>query len=129
MNLNVLFRVVSTLSFVIEFSIINVERQDYFIFEGINQLAHLYRENSTLILYLSCDTGYEIFNTSVKNESFQFSWNRYEVNGRMMELQTLKGKMQSLNYENFTILAPIIETFDNEALLDPSLYDNKTINY
>ena len=94
------------------------ERQDYFIFEGTNQAAHLFRENETLILHMSCNTEYIIFNASIEQETFQFSWSGFEVDGKKMVLQGSHGKMGSLEFENITFLAPIIDIFDLECSVE-----------
>ena len=82
MNFNLLFSAVSALSFIIEFPKTTEERQDYFIFEGINQAAHLFRENETLILHLSFNAEYTTFKAGIEEETFEFSWSGFEVDGK-----------------------------------------------
>ena len=130
MNFNLLFSVVSTLSFIIGFPTNLEERQDYFIFEGVNQSAYLFRENKTLILHLSCNSEYKIYNSTISKEPFRFSWNGFEVNGEKMNiLKATNGKMKPLKFENFTFLSPIIDIFDIEFSVDPIYRDVAIVNY
>ena len=111
MNFNLLFSVVSALSFIIEFAVDNEERQDYFLFGGNNNSAQLFRENMTLYLHLTRNHGemFSIYNCSIDDGSFQFSWNEFLVDEKKMTLQRSIGNVKKLEFEHFTFLSPLLD--------------------
>ena len=129
MNFNLLFSTVSVLSFIIEFPVNTEERQDYFLFEGNNKSAHLFRENRTLYLHLTRGQKFSIYNTSIDDENFQFSWNGFAVNEKEMILQRSTGKMGQLDFEHFTFISPIVDVFDIECAVEPVYHNVENVNY
>ena len=131
MNFNLLFTVVSSLSFVIEFPVNSNNTQDYFFFEGINSTAHLYREDKTLFLHLNHDHGkvFSLFNTTIDGDSFLFSWEGFKMNEVDMLLQRSNGELKQTRFEHFTFLSPIIDDLDIEPP-PVHVYNLKTdVNY
>ena len=132
MNFNLLLSAVSALSFVIEFPVNTEERQDYFLFEGNNKSVHLFRENTTLYLHFTCDNGmmFSLYNTSVDEKTFQFSWDGFEVDEKAMILQRFYGKIpEDLEFEHFTFISPIVEMLDIECSVEPIIYNHEVVNY
>ena len=131
MNFNLLFTVVSSLSFVIEFPVNSNNTQDYFFFEGINSTAHLYREDKTLFLHLNHDHGkvFSLFNTTIDGDSFLFSWEGFKMNEVDMLLQRSNGELKQTRFKHFTFLSPIIDDLDIEPP-PVHVYNLKTdVNY
>ena len=132
MNFNLLFSTVSVLSFIIEFPVNTEERQDYFLFEGNNKSAHLFRENGTLYLHFTHDHGemFSIYNIEIDEENFQFSWTGFQVNGKDMLPQTSNGEIGPLEFEHFTFISPIVNILDFECDTQ-AVYTNleKNVNY
>ena len=131
MNFNLLFSTVSVLSFIIEFAVDNDERQDYFLFGGLNKSAHLFRENSTLYLHLTHNHGekFSIYNTSMDEGNFNFSWNGFAVDGKKMTLQKSVGDIKQLEFEHFTFISPIVDIFDLECSNQAITSCSDRVNY
>ena len=82
--------------------------QDFFIFQGGNSTAHLYRNNETVSLYLRDDKGFELYQTNILNK-LEFSWRGFQINGTDMKLIKSTGNT-SMDYLNeFTFISPIID--------------------
>ena len=129
MNFNLLFSTVSVLSFIIEFPVNTEERQDYFLFEGNNKSAHLFRENGTLYLHFTHDHGemFSIYNIEIDEENFQFAWNGFQVDGKEMMSQNANGKIGRLEFEHFTFISPIVEIYEDS--LEPVYRNLDAVNY
>ena len=80
MNFTLLFTVVENLSFVIDFKLSLDQKQDFLFFEGVNDSAHLFRQNSTILL----NVNNELYKTDIVDR-IQFSWRGFKVNGSEME--------------------------------------------
>ena len=61
MNFTLLFTVVENLSFVIDFKLSLDQKQDFLFFEGVNDSAHLFRQNSTILL----NVNNELYKTDI----------------------------------------------------------------
>ena len=129
MNFNLLFSVVSTLSFIIEFPVSTENRQDYFLFQGNDQYAHLFRENGELILHVSSSGGYTIYNASSEERTFRFSWSGFKIDGVKMNKQKSSGIMGHHAYENFTFLSPTVDILNLEGLIEPVYHQTAAVNY
>ncbi|MCP4458323.1 MAG: hypothetical protein GY816_09930 [Cytophagales bacterium] len=127
MEFNLLFGLVSALSFHIQFIVTHDERQDYFYFSGENETAHLFRENNTVTLYLAKDLNFSIYEADFLG-TLSFTWEDFKINGIAMTLVRANGNVESSKYNTFTFLSPMI----HEPLLVCStqpVMTFKSINY
>ena len=131
MNFNLLFSVVSSLSFIIKFEVDSNERQDYFLFTGHNNTAHLYRENKTLLLHITQQHGkvLAIYNASLEDYNFTFSWSGFQINDRMMKKQRSLGQIGQLEFEHFTFISPVVDVADLQCSIESIIYDVGAVNY
>ena len=131
MNFNLIFSALSAFSFIIEFAVNSDERQDYFLFVGNITSAHLFRENTTLYLHLTRDHGkmFSLYNTTIKKNGFQFSWNGFTVDGEEMVLQRSIGEMGQMEFEHFTFISPIVNIFDIECAVETIYHNANIVNY
>ena len=106
---------ITALSFSVVFENKFNDRQDYFIFEGKNQLAHLSRVNNTLTLIINKEENYSIHKSIIASSNFTFSWIGFKVNEQKMELEKGNGEISNLRYENFTFLS-LLKTFPIEPV-------------
>ena len=74
MNFTLLFTVVENLSFVIDFKLSLDQKQDFLFFEGVNDSAHLFRQNSTILL----NVNNELYKTDIGEGSrlMEVKWRR-----------------------------------------------------
>ena len=130
MNFNLLFSLLATQSFVVEFSVHVGNRQDYFFLEGDGQTAYLYRDNYTLGLHLSQGSNYSIYETQINQRNFIFSWHGFSIDGVEMNLSDAAGYIGDLTFNNFTFLSPIVEVISYEGETE-CVYqlDNENVNY
>ena len=129
MNFNLLFSLLATQSFVVEFSVHVGNRQDYFFLEGDDQTAYLYRDNYTLGLHLSRGGNYSIYKTQIDQRNFIFSWHGFSVDGVRMTLSDAAGSIGALNFNNFTFISPIVEVISHEGEIDCVYQLNDNVNY
>ncbi len=118
MEFNLLFGMVSALTFSIQFIVNQDEQQDYFIFNG---------ENSTVILYLAKDHNFTIHQSNILSK-LSFDWKGFKVNNVSMSLTQSNGDIHNPMYNTFTFLSPMM----SEPILDCStqpVVNLKTINY
>ena len=111
MNFNAIFTIVASLSFTIDFYNSNEFYQDFFLFNGANSSAHLYRENDTLILYLNQLNDFEIYNFYNIPYYFTFSWVNFTVNGIEMQCVKNSTKIKNINFTDYTFCSPIIDIY------------------
>ena len=108
MNFTILFHIIGNLNFHVQFSLDSNYMQDFFIFQGGNSTAHLYRNNETVSLYLRDDERFELYQTNILNK-LEFSWRGFQINGTDMKLIKSTGNT-SMDYLNeFTFISPIID--------------------
>ena len=131
MNFNLLFSLVSSLSFIIKFEVDSNERQDYFLFAGYNNTAHLYRENRTLLLHITQQHGktLAIYNASLDDCNFTFTWSGFQINDRMMKKQRFVGQIGQLEFEHFTFISPVVDVAELQCSIESMIYDVGTVNY
>ena len=131
MEFNILFVVVASLSFTIEYNINSNTKQDFFIFRGEEATAHLFRENTTINLYLLSNSSFELFQSSTFGKNFNFTWDGFRIDGKQMEMAKSNGQIGELNFNGYTFLSPHLG-----AMLDPvedpqleTIYQNSETNY
>ena len=112
MNINFVYTLVTSLAFTVVFDVNDNQKQNYFIFDGEEATAHLFRENRTLTLYLSHRDNYAIYQTSNINSSITFSWEGYLLNGMIMNKTNHNGSLGSLVFDGFTFLSPHIDILE-----------------
>ena len=105
MNFTLLFTVVENLSFVIDFKLSLDQKQDFLFFEGVNDSAHLFRQNSTILL----NVNNKLYKTDIVDR-IQFSWRGFKVNGSEMEKIKSTGEEKILTFDAFTFLSPIVKS-------------------
>ena len=69
MNFTILFHIIGRLNFHVIFESNVYYTQDFFIFEGGNSSAHLYRDNKTVYLYLYHNRDFELYQSDILNET------------------------------------------------------------
>ena len=129
MNFNLLFSLLATQSFVLEFSVHVWNRQDYFFLEGDDQTAYLYRDNYTLGLHLSQGSNYSVYKTQIDQRNFIFSWHGFAVDGVEMTLSDAAGSIGDLKFNNFTFISPIVEVISYEGETECVYQLNDNVNY
>ena len=122
MNFTILFHIIGNLNFHVQFSLDSNYMQDFFIFQGGNSTAHLYRNNETVSLYLRDEKGFELYQTNILNK-LEFSWRGFQINGTDMKLIKSTGNT-SMDYLNeFTFISPIID-LQPGIMLEMSNFNN-----
>ena len=122
MNFTILFHIIGNLNFHVQFSLDSNYMQDFFIFQGGNSTAHLYRNNETVSLYLRDEKGFELYQTNILNK-LEFSWRGFQINGTDMKLIKSTGNT-SMDYLNeFTFISPIID-LQPGIMLEASNFNN-----
>ena len=76
------------------------QKQDFLFFEGVNDSAHLFRQNSTILL----NVNNELYKTDIVDR-IQFSWRGFKVNGSEMEKIKSTGEEKILTFDAFTFLS------------------------
>ena len=108
MNFTILFHIIGNLNFHVQFSLDSNYMQDFFIFQGGNSTAHLYRNNETVSLYLRDDERFELYQTNILNK-LEFTWKGFQINGTDMKLIKSTGNT-SMDYLNeFIFISPVID--------------------
>lgn len=129
MNISLLLTTLSLLSFEIKFQFNDVDHQDFFIFDGFNTTAHLFRRNDSVLLYLTNNSSFEIYK-SVPSSPINFKWEDYMINDKEMELLRSQGHIISYEYRNFVFLSPLTGFYDNDPIPEPILdFKFGDINY
>lgn len=120
MNFNILFNIVANLSFTIDFYNSDESYQDFFIFNGDNTSANLFRKNDTIILYLKLINDFEIYNLDNITDSFSFSWSKFTINNEQMKCVKNSTEIKNLKFTNFTFISPIIDIY-SDFIVEPLL--------
>ena len=129
MDFALLFTITSALTFTLQFSVDDSLNQDYFMFHGGNQTAHLHRSNQSLYLYLVQGAGMETYKIDVTEAQFNFSWVGQIMNGKPMKIIKKVGNVTSMNFDQFTFISPVHESFqDLECHIDTH-FNKKGSNY
>ena len=131
MDFILLFTLVMNLSFTIKYAVNSEEEQDYFIFNGPNDAnAHLFRKNSTVILFLKSNNDTEVYQVSNITDNFEFKWNGYQINGHGMSKVTSKGQILDVYFNSHAFLSPCLEVIPNTVIEKTEVtYYTPGINY
>ena len=108
MNFTILFHIIGTLNFHVQFSLHSDYTQDFFIFQGVNSYAYLYRNNGTVSLYMRDDKSFQLFQANISNE-LEFSWRGFKINGTEMKLIKSTGSTDMDDLNEFTFLSPVLD--------------------
>ena len=108
MNFTILFHIIGTLNFHVQFSLHSDYTQDFFIFQGVNSYAYLYRNNGTVSLYMRDDKSFQLFQANISNE-LEFSWRGFKINGTEMKMIKSTGKTDMEDLNEFTFLSPVLD--------------------
>ena len=108
MNFTILFHIIGTLNFHVQFSLHSDYTQDFFIFQGVNSYAYLYRNNGTVSLYMRDDKSFQLFQANISNE-LEFSWRGFKINGTEMKLIKSTGSTDMYDLNEFTFLSPVLD--------------------
>lgn len=126
MNFTILLHIIGSLKFNLTFELTSNHNQDFFIFDGLNSSAHLYRDNETIYLYLYNNNEFELYQTTILNK-IQFSWVDFKVNGTAMKKVKSTKTTDMNDLEQFTFLSPLLD-FQPYIVMDPSLSNiNQTV--
>ena len=132
MEFNILFVVVASLSFTIEYDIDSNTKQGFFIFTaGEEGSAHLFRENTTINLYLRSNSSFELYQSSTLGKQFNFTWDGFRIDGKQMKMIKSNGQIGKLHFNGYTFLSPHLGVM-REPVEDPQLetiYQNSETNY
>ena len=119
MNFNIIFNFIAVVSFTIDFNVSDEYYQDFFLFDGNNSRAHLYRQNNTLKLHLKQQNNFKIYKYSNLTNSFSFSWSNISVNG--VKMYPLKSNYDIENW-NFSFIPSVLQMTD-DCSFQPLLED------
>ena len=132
MNINFVYNVVVSLSFVSRFNVTIDERQDYFIFNGNDTAAHLSRSNKTVSLVLISGNNYELYQTHNVTNNFTFKWNGFTIDEQKMDHINSSGKIEQLEFDSYSFLSPYLELEKEELEFyscEQAVFGCKEINY
>ena len=132
MNINFVFNVVVSLSFVSRFNVTIDERQDYFIFNGNDTTAHLSRSNKTVRLVLLSGNNYELYQTYNVTNNFTFKWNGFIIDDQEMYCVNSSGKIDQIQFDSFSFLSPYLELEKEEfefCSCEQAVFNCEDINY
>ena len=107
-NLNYILTIVTSLSFIAEFSVNNDQQQYYFSFESKNNSAQLFRNNNTIFLWLNSGTTFEGYNVSApKQKKFNFKWkdSSFSVDGEPMTRYRSNGYVNNYGYDSYSFFS------------------------
>ena len=127
MDFVILFTIASALSFTMQFGVDSGPNQDYFMFQGKNQTAHLHRKNQTVYLHLVQGNNLETYVREMEETEFLFSWNHQMINGKPMNVIKKIGNVTSMHFDLFTFISPVYDAFED---LDCNIQTQiKGVNY
>ena len=132
MNVNFLYTVLTGLCFTVKFDLDGNSKQDYFIFDGSDTSAHLFRENSTLTLVFQSNHTFQRYQTSNLTNPFTFAWDEFRVNDKKMKLIKSTGNLTNFQFNGYTFISPYIEIFQDgtvEYVIQESMVKCRDINY
>ena len=120
------------LCFTVKFDFDENSKQHYFIFDGPDTSAHLFRENSTLTLVFQSNSSYSRYQTSNLTNPFQFTWDGVRVNDKTMKLVKSVGNLTNFQFNGYTFLSPYLEISHEdfvEYITQETLVEYRDINY
>ncbi len=135
MNFTLLFSLISSNSFILHWNISDTIQQDFFIFNGDDCYAHLFRQNDTLLLRMKFNEyTYETLEYSGFNQTFAFSWPECYVDGVNMEGIRTEDTFETVDmtFSEVIFISPIVDFADGcgiTSLIEPSYFSFTNINY
>jgi hypothetical protein len=131
MDFNLLFAVLTSFSFVLKFSVNSEEKQDFFLFNGLNVSAHLYRENDSFYLYVNNQQNFSIYLFRSSLNCVEFSWDGFVMNNEKMELIRSTGEVSDLNFNALTFTSPLVDfaCINSDCNALEPLYQLENVNY
>ena len=127
MNFTILFHFIEALNFHVQFSLHSHYTQDFFVFQGGNSYAYMYRNNQTVFLYMRDDNGFQLFQADILNK-LEFSWGGFKINGTEMKMIKSTGSTDMNNLNEFTFLSPIVTLQPDIPMETCTLNTNETIS-
>ena len=127
MNFTILFHFIETLNFHVQFSLYSHSTQDFFVFQGGNSYAYLYRNNQTVFLYMRDENGFQLYQEDILNK-LEFSWGGFKINGTEMKMIKSTGSTDMNNLNEFTFLSPIVTLQPDIPMETCTLNTNETIS-
>lgn len=132
MNISFLYTVLTSLCFTVKFDFDEHSKQDYFIFNGPDTTAHLFRKNSTLELVLQSNSSFSRYQTSNLTNPFTFTWDGFRVNDKTMKLVKSTGNLTNRNFNGYTFMSPYLEILQDDTvqyITQESIVECRDINY
>ena len=127
MNFTILFHIIGTLNFHVEFSLHSHYTQDFFVFQGGNSYAYLYRNNQTVFLYMRDENGFQLYQEDILNK-LEFSWGGFKINGTEMKMVKSTGGTNMDDLNEFTFLSPVLDLQPDILMENCTLNTNETIS-
>ena len=132
-NINFLYTLLTGLCFTVKFDLDGNSKQDYFVFNGPNTTAHLFRENSTLKLVFHLNSSFNWYQTSNLTNPFKFTWDGFRVNDKTMKLVKSSGNLTNFHFNGYTFISPYIEVLQDDSVeyytVEESIFQCQDINY
>ena len=131
MNINFLYSLLVSLCFTVKFDVNNASKEDYFILNGHNTSAHLYRQNQTIKLFLRSNASYKHLEMRNVTDQFVFEWSGFKVNNAKMETVISEGDLNLLCFDSYTFISPTLDFVKEEVVTisERSWIQNRDINY
>ena len=127
MNFTILFHFIEALNFHVQFSLYSHNTQDFFVFQGGNSYAYLYRNNQTVFLYMRDDKRFQLFQVDILN-TLEFSWGGFKINGTEMKMIKSTGSTDMDDLNEFTFLSPVLDLQPDILMENCTLNTNETIS-
>lgn len=130
-QINFIYNLLASLSFIITFDVDSNAKQDYFVFHGDNSTAYLFRTDNVLKFKITTNYGFRHYETTEITTQFTFTWDGFKVNDRAMQIIRSNGNISDLNFNGYTFLSPspdinqTLECYQEQHL---SVFNSKT-NY
>ena len=129
MQFNILFAVVTNLTFVVEFPIsVNETHQDFFLFNGVQESAHFFRNNTTFSLLIEQGENQSLYELSSSSKSVIFSWEKFKINGEEMKHVRAVGNVKKNKFHSYTFLSPLTSVHFDDSIQAKPLMTN-SFNY
>ena len=127
MKFTILFHFIEALNFHVQFSLYSHNTQDFFVFQGGNSYAYLYRNNQTVFLYMRDDKRFQLFQVDILNK-LEFSWGGFKINGTEMKMVKSTGSTDMGDLNEFTFLSPVLDLQPDILMENCTLNTTETIN-
>ena len=130
MQFNILFTAVTNLTFVVEFPIsVNETHQDFFLFNGVEESAHFFRDNTTFSLFIEQGENQSLYELSSSSNSVTFSWERFKINGEEMKHISAVGNIKNINFNSYTFLSPLASVNFDDCDMQAIPLTTGSVNY